>query len=81
MKDLYTFDEVTRFEHLPHLESRKERCPLCNKKMLMYYNEDHEMFINICENKSCGHYNAQVVLDPFGVSIDLKSVILPGYNN
>ena len=78
-KDYYSFDEITTFEHLWHLEERKNRCPYCNKKILIYYNDDHEMFIEICENVKCRNYRAYIVMERFDRRINLDQVILPDY--
>ena len=80
-KDFYKFDKITVFEHLPHMEDRHLKCPYCNKKILIYYNDDHEMFIKVCKDKKCGYYTANVFPEPTDVNIDLNSVVLPDYND
>ena len=80
-EDLYRFEKPTVFEHLWHLESKDNRCPYCNKKLLVYYNDDHEMFINICKDKSCGYYSARVFMEYHDVNINLDMVVLPDYND
>lgn len=80
-KDLYVFDEVTEFEHLSVLESRDNKCPFCNKKMLYYYNDKHEMFIQICKNTKCRFFRAYRPFDSFDININLDMVILPGYED
>ena len=80
-KDFYNFDEITEFEHLPHLEDRFLRCPCCNKKLLVFYNDDHEMFIHICKDKECGFYRARIMFQDTDVNINLDTVILPDYND
>ena len=79
-KNHYDFNKVTEFEHLWHLEERKHRCPYCNKKILFYYNDDHEMFIEICENVKCRYYRAYLAFGHYDYTINLDEVILPGYN-
>ena len=56
-----------------------ERCPYCDKKMLLYYNHKEEIMITICRNKKCMYYEA-VECEGFRyIDLDLDQVILQGY--
>lgn len=56
-----------------------ERCPYCNKKMLLFYSDEEEIMITICKDKKCMYYEAVECENFTYIDLELDNIILKGY--
>ena len=74
--EMYNFEEKTKFEQVSGLN---ERCIICNKKILYYHNDEHDISLSICSNPKCMNYTAFDFHDFVPVLLDLEQIELQNY--
>ena len=74
--ETYNFEEKTIFKQVSGLN---ERCIICNKKILHYYNSEHDIMLDICSNPKCMDYEAFDFHDHVPVLLNLNQLELEYY--